>query len=626
MAVFLGDLVDRGPSSLGVLSLVRNMVVSGDALCLPGNHEAKFLRALHGANVQRTHGLERTLAELEALDAEARQSFLSWAIPFLDGLVSHLVLDKGDLVVAHAGMKEEMQGRGSGAVRQFALYGETTGEIDKYGLPVRADWATVYCGKSCVVYGHTPVIETEWNNRTLCIDTGCVFGGTLTALRWPEREIMSVPAHQVWYEPVCPLAEPVAAVDDDLLDLGDLSGIRYIQTFLHPTVRIPADRTMAAIEAATRFGADPRWVIHLPATMSPVETSKSPDFLEHPSEAFAFYRDAGVAEVVCQRKHMGSRCIAVLCRTEEVARKRFGVSEGSGIFYTRTGRRFFEDPELERVLLGDLRGALDDAGFWQEFGSDWFCLDGEMMPWSAKAQDLLRQQYASTGAVGTVATATLSRWLEEGVSRGLELGEHLAISRNREASMKGFVDAWRRYSWPVAGPQDYRWAPFHILACEGRTFEDSGHVWQMDTLARLCGHSKHLLLPTEWMRVDLADPSSESMAIDWWLELTNSGGEGMVVKPPTLVAQGSLGVVQPAVKCRGREYLRIIYGPEYLEPANLERLCRRGLRRKRVLAWLEFALGVESLRRFVAKEPLRSVHEAVLGVLAMESEPVDPRL
>lgn len=625
MAVFLGDLVDRGPSSLGVLSLVREMVDSGSALCLPGNHDVKFLRALNGSKVQRTHGLEKTMSEFEALDEEDRESFRSWAVPFLDGLVSHFVLDKGDLVVAHAGMKEEMQGRGSGAVRQFALYGETTGETDEYGLPVRADWASAYQGKACVVHGHTPVPEAEWNNRVICIDTGCVFGGKLTALRWPERELVSVSARRIWCEPVRPLVVAPAAADG-LLDLGDPSGVRHIRTQLQSTIRIPADRIMAAIESASRFGADPRWVIHLPPTMSPVAASNLDGYLEHPAEAFAYFRDEGVAEVVCQRKHMGSRCIAVVCRSEDVARKRFGASGGSGLFYTRTGRRFFDDPELERVLLADLRDALGDAGFWREFGSDWFCIDGEMMPWSAKAQDQLRRQYASTGAVGSVATSTLTRWLEEGAARGLELGAMLAASKIREASMKGFVDAWRRYSWPVEGPSGYRWAPFHILACEGRAFDDSEHVWQMETLGRLCAHSRHLLLPTKWKRVDLSDPTSEAQATEWWMDLTGSGGEGMVVKPPTMVARGTHGLVQPAVKCRGREYLRLIYGPEYLEPANLERLRRRSLRHKRVLAGLEFALGMESLRRFVANEPLSSVHEAVLGVLALESEPVDPRL
>ena len=116
------------------------------------------------------------------------------------------MLDDGKLVVAHAGMKEAWQGRASSRVREFALYGETTGETDDYGLPVRHDWAAEYRGRALVVYGHTPVPEATWVNGTICIDTGCVFGGRLTALRYPEREVVEVPALRTWYEPERPLA------------------------------------------------------------------------------------------------------------------------------------------------------------------------------------------------------------------------------------------------------------------------------------------------------------------------------------------------------------------------------------------------------------------------------------
>jgi protein phosphatase len=154
-----------------------DMVTAGSALAVPGNHDAKFVRKLSGKDVKIAHGLAETLEQIDALPDEARKPFCDKARSFLDRLVSHLWLDKGRLVVAHAGMKEEMQGRGSGAVRSFALYGETTGEIDDYGLPVRFDWAMEYRGRAMVVYGHTPTPAVEWINNTFCIDTGCVFGG-----------------------------------------------------------------------------------------------------------------------------------------------------------------------------------------------------------------------------------------------------------------------------------------------------------------------------------------------------------------------------------------------------------------------------------------------------------------
>ncbi|HET7271953.1 MAG TPA: AAA family ATPase, partial [Rubrobacter sp.] len=189
-AIFLGDLVDRGPKTPDVLRLVMGMTASGDALCIPGNHDVKLARKLRGKDVRIAYGLAETLVQFEKEPPEFREEVAT----FLNGLAGHYVLDNGDLVVAHAGLKESLQGRASGRVRDFALFGETTGETDEFGLPVRYDWATEYRGRAMVVYGHTPVPEAEWINRTINIDTGCVFGGRLTALRYPEKELVSVPA------------------------------------------------------------------------------------------------------------------------------------------------------------------------------------------------------------------------------------------------------------------------------------------------------------------------------------------------------------------------------------------------------------------------------------------------
>jgi protein phosphatase len=201
----------------------------------------------------------------------------------------------------------------------------------------------------------------------------------------------------------------------------------------------------------------------------------------------------------------------------------------------------------------------------------------------------------------------------------------LERTRARADDAVRFVDAYRRYCWPVTTIDDLKLAPFHLLASEGAVHVDKDHLWHMQTLAALCA-ADNLLLPTAHVTVDTTDADSERAGTAWWTKLTERGGEGMVVKPLEFVARGRRGLVQPALKTRGREYLRIIYGPEYTEPANLERLRSRRLGRKRSLAIREFALGVEALERFVRGEPLRRVHECVFGVLALESEPVDPRL
>ena len=622
-AVFLGDLVDRGPKSPEVLRLVMSMVASGSALCVPGNHDIKLMRKLDGKDVKLTHGLERTMDQL----ATASDAFKAEIARFIDARVSHYVLDDGKLVVAHAGVKEELQGRGSGAVREFCLYGETTGETDEYGLPVRYDWAADYRGPAMVVYGHTPVPNAEWVNRTICIDTGCVFGGALTALRYPEKELVQVDADQVHYEPKRPLhgARPAAARAGELLDIEDVRGKRIIQTRVHHTVTVREENAVPALEIMSRFAIDPRWLIYLPPTMSPSETVKEGPFLEHPREALAYFRDQGVARVVCEEKHMGSRAVVVVCRSAQAAKERFRVDDGrSGVCFTRTGRPFFGDQALERAFVERVAGAMDKSGLWSELGTDWACLDAELMPWSAKAQELVRDPYAAVGAAGTASLRAVDAALSklEGLEGATALRERF---QDRARSLDAYRAAYRRYCWPVRGLDDHRLAPFHLLASEGAVHTGRDHQWHMDTLARLAAVDP-LFVATPYTLVDLADDASAARAIAWWEERTARGGEGMVIKPLDWIVRGKKGLVQPAIKCRGREYLRIIYGPDYLAPENLERLRARGLGMKRALALREFTLGLEALYRFVEREPLHRVHECVFGVLALESEPVDPRL
>jgi protein phosphatase len=628
-AVFLGDLVDRGPKIPDVLKLVMGMVADGTALCVPGNHDLKLVRSLKGKQVQITHGLAESLAQLDGETPEFRAQVRD----FLDGLVSHYLLDDGQLVVAHAGMKAEMQGRGSGKVRDFALYGETTGETDEFGLPVRYNWAAEYRGRAMVVYGHTPVPEPEWLNRTINIDTGCVFGGRLTALRYPEKELVSVPAAHTYCEPARPFLEPQDRAPalstqqqlDDLLDIAEVLGKRIVTTRLHRNVTIREENAAAALEVMSRFAANPKWLIYLPPTMSPCETSQQPGLLEHPAEAFAYYRHEGVSQVICEEKHMGSRAVVIVCRDEDVARERFGViGEGLGICYTRTGRRFFNDATLEAELLDRVRAAAETAGLWDELDTGWLCLDCELLPWSAKALDLVRGQYAAVGASARAALAEALGALERAAEGNAAVQPLLERFRARATMAGQYVEAYRRYCRPVHSLADLQLAPFHLLASEGAVHAGRDHLWHMTQLARLC-HDP-LLLATPYRTIDVTDPAGEAQGVRWWEELTARGGEGMVVKPLAFAAQGRRGLIQPAVKCRGREYLRIIYGPEYTAPEHLERLRRRALGGKRSLALREFALGVEALERFVRREPLYRVHECVFGVLALESEPVDPRL
>ncbi len=631
-AVFVGDLVDRGPDTPGVLRLVMGMTGAGDAFCVPGNHEARLLRALRGRNVNQTHGLAESLAQLGA----EHEDFRADVERFADGLVSHYVLDGGRLVVSHAGLIEKYQGRASGRVREFCLYGQTTGETDEYGLPVRYPWARDYRGAAMVVYGHTPVPVPEWVNNTLCVDTGCVFGGRLTALRYPERELVSVPAAKVYYEPARPLAEPatvpgvrpdtVGRREPEVLDITDVTGSRVIETAHHARITVRAENAAAALEVMSRFAIDPRWLIYLPPTMSPVATSARPGLLEHPDQAFEAYRADGVGEVVCEEKHMGSRAVALVCRSLQAARARFGgPGDQTGAVWTRTGRAFFTGG-LTGELTERLCRAAEAAGLFDELDTSWLLLDAELLPWNAKAAELLRDQYARVGAAARAALPAAVSALDQAAQAGLDVGDLLERTQVREANAAAFTDAYRRYCWPVAGLSGVRIAPFQLLAADSQAFSSRPHAWHMELADRLAAADPELIAPTRRVAADTSDEGSMAAATSWWSDLTASGGEGMVVKPAVNLTRGPRGLVQPGLKVRGRDYLRIIYGPDYTEPANLDRLRTRSLGHKRSLALREYALGLEALDRASHGEPLWRVHQCVFAVLALESEPVDPRL
>jgi protein phosphatase len=660
-AIFLGDLVDRGPDTPGVLRLVMGMVAVGDALCVPGNHEAKLHRALRGRGVQVTHGLAESLAQL-ALET---QEFRAEVDRFLDGLISHYVLDGGRLVVSHAGLTERLQGRASGQVRGFCLYGETTGETGEYGLPVRYPWAQEYRGAAMVLYGHTPVPVPEWINNTLCIDTGCVFGGRLTALRYPERELASVPAAQVYYEPARPFPANAGAVatstgatstgatstgatstgatstgatstgatstgagrrEPDVLDIADVTGSRVVDTAYQRRIGVRAENAAAALEVMSRFAIDPRWLVYLPPTMSPVATAARPDLLEHPAQAFEAFRADGVDQVVCEEKHMGSRAVVLVSRTPEAASERFGVPAGQlGAAWTRTGRSFFPD-QLGAAFVDRIRNAVHTAGLFDALGSPWVLIDAEILPWSAKAGQLLRDQYAAVGAAARAALPAALGALEQAAATGLDVGALYERTRARAANAEAFTAAYRRYCWPTEGLAGVRIAPFQILAAEGSTYHDREHAWHLELADRLVVADPAFVTSTRRIFAATTDPASVAAATQWWSDLTLAGGEGMVVKPAANLTRRRKGLVQPGLKVRGPEYLRIIYGPDYTEPANLDRLRTRSLGHKRSLALREYALGLEALDRVARGEPLWRVHECVFAVLALESEPVDPRL
>lgn len=628
-AVFLGDLCDRGPANVAVLKLVMNMQANGQALCVPGNHDDKLSRYLDGKKVQVAHGLELTLAELEREDP----SFKKKVKEFFHSLISHYLLDDGKLVVCHAGLPANLQGRSSGYVRDFCLYGDPSGLMDEYGLPERNDWAKDYNGSALVAYGHCPELETKIVNNSICLDSGCVFGGTLTSLRYPEMEIVSVPAEKEYFHSLKPLQK---AVDQRQPETQELLKRKRLETSLGITIIRDEERALSALEIMGRFAINPNWLIYLPPTMSPCETSPFPDYLEHPLEAFNYYKKNSVEKVICEEKHMGSRAIVIVCRDEKAAKKHFAALDNQlGIIYTRTGRPFFTSVQahIQAELLERIASSLSRTNFWQDHDTDWVCLDCELLPWSFKAQTLISSQYAPYGIAGANGVDKSLKLLEkfrarfEGTLLSIEDASSLKNLQlhleQKQKSLNNYNKVWQSYCGDVCSVKDIKLAPFHILATNKKVWCDTPHDRHLQLIQKYL-HEFNNLIITQNRIINLKEDKEINAGLDFWENLLANGAEGMVVKPLHYVSWSGKKLLQPAIKCRGSEYLRIIYGAEYLE--NIEKFKQRNLAPKRKRALREFALGLEALELFVNGEPLRKIHECVFTILALESEPQDARL
>ncbi|HJY93933.1 MAG TPA: polynucleotide kinase-phosphatase, partial [Streptosporangiaceae bacterium] len=437
--------------------------------------------------------------------------------------------------------------------------------------------------------------------------------------------------------------------EPDVLNIEDVSGSRVIETGYLPRVGVREAHAAAALEVMSRFALDPRWLLYLPPTMSPTAaaaaqagsaTSTMEGLLEHPEQAFSAYRSDGVADVLCEEKHMGSRAVLLICRTPAAARARFGVpapaaaaqagTESCGAIWTRTGRPFFP-ATLSADLADRVRSAAEQAGLFSELDTLWLLLDAELLPWNVKAGQLLRDQYAAVGAAARASLPAAVSVLEQARARALladspALSELLDRTRARMTNADAFTAAYLRYCWSTDGLSGVRVAPFQLLASESAVYHERPHRWHLEIADRLAAAAPDLIATTRRLAVDTSDPASVATATRWWEDLTAGGGEGMVVKPAANLTSGPKGLVQPGLKVRGREYLRLIYGPDYTDPGHLDRLRQRALSHKRSLALREYALGLEALDRVARGEPLWRVHECVFAVLALESEPVDPRL
>jgi hypothetical protein len=356
--------------------------------------------------------------------------------------------------------------------------------------------------------------------------------------------------------------------------------------------------------------------------MSPTPSvSADESYLEHPQEAFDYFRSQGVTTMVAEKKHMGSRAVLLLFRDEQAAVSYIG-RPALGTIYSRTGRAFF-DRETEAQVLARLNADLVQAGYFTRYNTEMLLLDAEIIPWNLKARELIATQYAHVAEAAKMDREHLLVKLRQAEAAGRDVSGWVQEMEAKLQSVQVFREAFQQYCWDVSGLEGIRIAPFHILAHSGQSFFDHSHIWHMEQARQLAGISP-LFMETEYRVIRSA--ADEADVIKWWQDMTEDGHEGIVIKPEIFITKHGRHMVQPAIKVRGRKYLHIIYGIDYLQPDNLKRLKQRKTSKKERHALMECALSVESVNRFIRKEPLERVHECVLAALALESDPVDPRL
>lgn len=626
--VSVGDVMSRGPESIKTLTFFYRHVRKELALMVDSNHGWKIARWLDGRQVVLSHGDEKVEEEFNAYEQEAGteklQELKRQLKEFLLDAPSHYVFTKNGvpvLAVTHAGIKDEFIGKQSEAISDFCRYGDSGGYSEN-GRPVRKDWTIGHQKSLLIVWGHDPKPKPLLVNHTINIDQGVVFGGQLTAYRYPEREFAAVEAKEDYSGH---LDNPLIEWEKNRLNPPDIA--KFLKGYSVLTeelgeVRIPQELVKPAIDAVSHFTVPIEQLVYIPPTMSPTpKPSALEGYLEHPKEAIDYFRSNGIHTMIAEKKHMGSRAILFLFKDQEASEKHTGI-RSLGTIYTRTGKRFF-DHQTEAQLLRQLNEELKRMNYFEDQETDFVLLDAEIMPWNLKAKELISSQYAHVAENALLDRTFIKDKLAAAAEGNSELQQWLEEYEEKLGNAEDFNEVFQKYCWDVDSVSAIQIAPFHILAHSNRTFFDKPHTWHMEMNRHLAGHSD-LFVETEFKVI--SDEASEAEVIEWWKEITEDGHEGIIIKPAFYMARSKGKLLQPAIKVRGSRYLKIIYGMDYLESANLIRLKNRNAGKKQKMALKEFSLGIEGIKRYVNGETIERVHECVLGVLALESDPVDPRL
>ncbi len=621
-----GDIMSRGPKSLETMLFWLRQIEAGESFMIDSNHGWKIARWLQGQKVTLQHGDELVAQEFEQYEKEyGMEEAEALKKRFADMLLaapSHYILARNNIrkaVVAHAGILDRYIGKESKRIRDFCRYGDVQG-TDERGKPIRGDWFMDHKTNELIIWGHEPKLKPFKANRTINIDQGVVFGGQLTAFRYPEESFVAVDAqHNYAGDASNPLLEAKNKRFAPPQVKHFINGFT-VHTAAGEEFAIPKEKALAAMDAFSHHTLPLEQVLYIPPTMSPTpQTSALADYLEHPAEAFAYYKKHGVTQMIAEKKHMGSRAVIFIAKDEQVTKQLLNT-EALGIITTRTGRAFFEE-ELQREVLQAIHQELLAKNYFDRFQTDYVLMDAEILPWNLKAHGLIDRQYANVAEQALMDRKFLLNKLQ--TTTNIDMSNWAEEYAHKLKNAARFDAVYQNYCWPTNELQGIQIAPFHILAHSQTTHFDKPHTWHMEMNALLAEDSS-LFLATEYRLIETEQQEQE--AITWWEDMTELGHEGIVIKPLHFIEKRKGKLLQPAIKVRGREYLRIIYGMDYTDEAQLKALKKRNPSRKMRNALQEFSLGVEGIERFVQQESSARVHECTLAALALESEPIDPRL
>ena len=621
-----GDIMSRGPKSIETMQFWLRQIEADLSYMTDSNHGWKIARWLKGQNVSLKHGDEYVAEEFEQYEQmhgrEATEALKERFANMLLSAPSHYILTKNNVrkvVVTHAGIKDHYIGKESKRIKDFCRYGAVEG-VDENGKSIRGDWFMDHKTSELIVWGHDPKLKPFKENRTINIDQGVVFGGQLTAFRYPEQSFIAVDA----------LNNYVGNVDNPLFEakskrFASPKASYFVNGFTVHTekgeaIAIPKEKALAAMDTFSHYTLPLEQVLYIPPTMSPTpQPSALSDYLEHPTEAFNYYKKNGVTQMIAEKKHMGSRAVIFIAKDEDVTKQLLNI-EAVGVITTRTGRAFFE-PKLQHDLLSAIQKELLEKNYFEKYETDYVLMDAEILPWNLKAHGLIDSQYANVSEQALMDRQYLLNKLQ--TTTNVDVTNWVDEYTDKLKNAARFDAVYKNYCWPTKDVKGIQIAPFHILAHSGTSHFDKPHTWHMEMNTFLAENSS-LFLATEYRLIETEQQEEE--VINWWKEITEYGHEGIVIKPLNFIEERKGKLLQPAIKVRGREYLRIIYGMDYTDESQLQQLKKRNPSRKMRNALLEFKLGMEGIERFVQLESSTRVHECVLATLALESEAVDPRL